>query len=137
MFSAKLNLPLTAPSCQIAMSELGLISKVENPLLGRTEVCAIMKDAASTLSRKQVSEMLAKQFGVEEKLVIPINIQLSSGKRDAIVNAFIYKNLDDAKRQLPKHYFVRLLSKEEREKIKKERAGRKAEKKQAAAKGGK
>ena len=96
-----------------------------------------MKNAASTLSRKQVSEMLAKQFGVEEKLVIPINIKLSSGKRDAIVNAFIYKNLDDAKRQLPKHYFVRLLSKEEREKIKKERAGRKAEKKQAVAKEGK
>jgi ribosomal protein S24E len=119
------------------MSELGLISKVENHLLGRTEVSAVMKNAASTLSRKKVSEMFAKEFGVEEKYVIPINIKTSSGNRDVIVNAFIYKNLDDAKRHLPKHYFVRILSKEEREKIKKERASKKAKKKQAAVKEGK
>jgi len=119
------------------MSELNLISKVENPLLGRTEVSAIVKNAASTLSRKMASEMLAKEFGVEEKLVIPINIRTSSGNRDVVVNASIYKNLDDAKKQLPKHYFVRILSKEEREKINKERASKKAEKKQAAVKGGK
>jgi len=119
------------------MSELGLISKVENPLLGRTEVSAIAKDSASTLSRKKVSEMLAKEFGVEEKFVIPINIKTSSGNRDAVVNAFIYKSLDDAKKQLPKHYFVRILNKEEREKINKERASKKAKKKQAAVKGGK
>jgi len=118
------------------MSELSLVSKVENPLLGRLEVSAIVKDAASTLSRKQACEMLAKEFGVDEKLVIPIGIRVSAGRRDALVNAFIYKNVDDMKRQLPKHYFVRLLSKEERERVKKERAGKKAERKQVAAKGG-
>ncbi|MGQ9780863.1 MAG: hypothetical protein ACUVQ8_01220 [Nitrososphaeria archaeon] len=119
------------------MSELSLISKVENPLLGRVEVLAIARNAASTLSRKQACEMLAKELGVDEKLVIPIGIRGSAGKRDIVVDALIYKNVDDARRQLPKHYFVRLLSKEEREKVKKERASKKAEKKQTAAKGGK
>jgi ribosomal protein S24E len=119
------------------MSELGLISKIEKPLLGRTEVSAVVKDAASTLSRKKASEMLAKEFGVEEKLVFPVNIHTASGNRDAVIHAFIYKNLDDAKKQLPKHFFVRMLSKEERDKINKGRASKKAEKKQAAAKGGK
>jgi len=119
------------------MSELGLISKIENPLLGLIEVSAVIKGAASTLSRKMASEMLAKEFGVDEKLVFPVNIQTSSGNRDAVVHAFIYKNLDDAKRQLPKHFFVRMLNKEERVKINKERSSKKAEKKQAAVKGSK
>jgi ribosomal protein S24E len=119
------------------MSELGSISKIENLLLGLIEVSAVVKDAASTLSRKRASEMLAKEFGVDEKLVFPINIQTSSGNRDAVVHALIYKNLDDAKRQIPKHFLVRMLNKEEREKINKERASKKAEKKQAAAKGDK
>ncbi|MEM3403917.1 MAG: hypothetical protein QXJ17_05240 [Nitrososphaeria archaeon] len=119
------------------MSELYVVSKVENPLLGRIEVDAVVKGGASNLSRKLASQILAKEFDVDESLVIPLNIKTCSGKRDAILHAYIYKDLGDAKVQLPKYRFLRLLNKEEREKLKKERASKKAERKQAAAKGGK
>jgi ribosomal protein S24E len=119
------------------MSELNVISKVENPLLERVEVNAVVKVGASNLSRKLASQMLAKEFGVDEGLVIPISIKTFCGRRDAIVHAYVYKDLRNARTQLPKHYFTRLLSREEREKLKKESASKKAEKKQAAARGGK
>jgi ribosomal protein S24E len=119
------------------MSSVNVVDKVENTLLGRLEVTTRVSGIVGTLSRKSAVDILSKHFGVDEKLIIPIKIKTSSGKRDSVIKSYIYNNYDDAKRQLQKHLFVRLLGKEEREKIKKELASRKAGKKQAAAKGGK
>lgn len=118
------------------MTEYTIINKFENQLLGRVEVEALFYGQAHLASRQKVREIIAKELNVDQNLVFPIKISTSSGVRDAKILAYVYKKVDDAKRQLPKHLFVRLLSKEEREKVKKELASKKAAQKQAAAKKG-
>jgi ribosomal protein S24E len=118
------------------MAECTIVNKIENPLLERIEVEALVEGQAHLISRQKAREIIAKEFNVSENLVFPIKIQTSSGKRDAKIVAYIYKRMEDAKRQLPKHIPVRLLPKEEREKVKKEMASKKAAEKQAAIKKG-
>lgn len=113
-----------------------VVNKIENPLLERMEVEVLAEGQAHLMSRQKAREIIAKALNVSENLVFPIKVQTSSGKRDAKIVAYIYRRLEDAKRQLPKNIFIRLLPKEEREKVKKERAAKKAAQKQAAAKKG-
>ncbi len=118
------------------MTEYTVLNKFENPLLGRVEVEALLHGQANLASRQKVREIIAKELNVDQSLVFPIKICTSSGVRDAKVLVYVYKKVEDAKRQIPNHLFVRLLSKEEREKVKKELASKKAAQKQAAAKKG-
>jgi len=107
-----------------------VIEERENPLLNRREVICVFPDGAGKITRADVVKAVSEKFSVPSEQIIPISIKHSHGIRDITATVYIYKNLDDAKRQLPKHIILRLLPKEERKKLLEQQRKPKEEKKQ-------
>lgn len=97
--------------------EFEVIEDKENPLLNRRELVCVFPSSAGKLTRGDVVKAVAQKISVPEDRIIPVNIKCSHGITDARVTLYIYGNLEDAKRQLPKHIMLRILPKEERKKI--------------------
>jgi len=106
-----------------------VIEERENPLLNRREVICVFRGGAGKVTRADVVKAVSEKFSVPSEQIIPISIKHSHGIRDVTATVYIYKNLEDAKRQLPKHIMLRLLPKEERKKILEQKRKPKEEKK--------
>ncbi|NHV96552.1 MAG: hypothetical protein HA494_02010 [Thaumarchaeota archaeon] len=102
----------------------------ENPLLNRREVVCVFPSSAGKITRADAVKAVSQMFNIPSELIIPISIEQSQGVRDARVTLYIFKNPEDAKRQLPKHILQRLLPKEERKKLAEQKRKPKEEKKQ-------
>lgn len=94
-----------------------ILEDKENPLLNRRELVCLFPGSAGKLTRDQAIKAVAQKLGLPEEKTILINIQGSHGTTDVKAILYVYNNLEDAKRQLPKHVMLRLLPKEERKKI--------------------
>jgi len=105
-----------------------VVEERENPLLNRREVVLMLPGSAGKITRADVVKAVSEKLSIPSELIIPISIEHSHGVRDAKVTLYIFKTLEDAKRQLPKHILLRLLPKEERKKLAEQK--RKTEKKQ-------
>ena len=93
----------------------------ENRLLGRKELIYLFKDVAGSLTRGSAEEFVAGQFSVPVENVITVKLETSFGTRDVKGLFYIYRDLDEARRQLPEHVFLRGMSREERAKALEER----------------
>lgn len=98
---------------------LQIVKDSKNELLRRREINCIFNSMAGLIKRKDAVNMLAKSLNVDVEKVCLISLRTRTGTRDVSGIFYIYDNPEDAKKQLPKHIFLRLLSKEEREKLKK------------------
>ncbi len=101
--------------------------KAESKLLDRTYVELPIEGKAGQLSRKDAIALLAKEMGVPQENVGLIRLEGQSGTTRVLGKFYVYGSQESKKRTYARHLEVRLLTKEEREKLKQ------AKKKAAAA----
>jgi ribosomal protein S24E len=106
--------------------------KTESKLLERVEVEFIMPGKAGKLTRKEAIEMVANEMSVEPSKVGLVSLGERSGTTDVWGRFMVYASPEAMKRVHPEHLSVRLLTKDEREKLK--QAKKKAAQPQAEAK---
>ncbi|MEM3437881.1 MAG: hypothetical protein QXP55_05065 [Nitrososphaerales archaeon] len=97
-----------------------IVKDSRNDLLRRREINCIFNSMAGLIKRQDAINMVAKSLNVDAKNVYLISLRTKTGTRDVSGLFYIYDNPEDAKKQLPKYLFLRLLPKEEREKLLKE-----------------
>lgn len=119
--------------------ELITLEDRENALLSRREIKAVIKNSAGKIKRIDASEMLAKQLKIDKENVVPISISCKTGLPDTVCSFYIYRNSQDAEKQLPRFRVLRNMPRPERKRIMDEEKAAKLKAKQAAAadKGGK
>ncbi len=88
-----------------------------NKLLQRREVFCTFKSSAGSMTRQEAIKAVAKKIRVDPENVYLIRMQGQSGTRDLSASFYIFKDETEAKKQLAKHLFLRLLSREERKKL--------------------
>ncbi|MGQ9468832.1 MAG: hypothetical protein ACUVTD_03275 [Nitrososphaerales archaeon] len=111
-----------------------IIDDNRNELLKRREVYGIFKSMAGFLKRQDAVNMVAKSLSMDVSKIYLISLRTKTGTRDVSGLFYIYDKPEDAKKQLSKYLSLRMLSKEEREKLKKE-AKKKEPVKEKKAKG--
>ena len=95
--------------------------KLDSRVLDRSYVEVTLQGRGGKLTRKEAIEAAAKELGVASENVGLIRIDGQSGTTDVVGRFFIYGSPESKKRQHPRHLDLRLLTKEEREKIKQEK----------------
>jgi len=99
------------------MPELQRLRK-ESKLLDRTYVEYLIDSSAGKIARKDAIALLSKEMGVPPENVGLIRLEGQSGTTNVVGKFFVYGSQESKKLTHPKHLEVRLLSKEEREKLK-------------------
>ncbi|MEM1524653.1 MAG: hypothetical protein QW372_01055 [Nitrososphaerales archaeon] len=97
-----------------------ILSVEENKLLGRKECICYFPSAAGLIKRSEAIEALASALKVEKEKVYLVKLLTSTGSKDVKGIFYIYDDVNKARKHLPKYIFIRMLSKDEREKLKKE-----------------
>ncbi len=92
--------------------------KSESKLLDRSYVEYPIEGVAGKLSRKDAVAMLAKEVGAPPENIGLIRLEEQSGTTTVLGKFYVYGSQDSKKRYHPKHLESRLLTKEEREKLK-------------------
>jgi ribosomal protein S24E len=113
---------------------LQIVKESRNDLLGRREVDCIFNSMAGSLKRQDAVSMVAKGLNIDVKKIHLISLRTNTGTRDVSGLFYIYDKPEDAKKQLPEYLSLRMLTKEEREKLIKE-AKKKEPAKEKKAKG--
>jgi ribosomal protein S24E len=98
--------------------ELQLVRKSESKLLGRTYVEYLIETAGGKLARKDAIALLSKEMGVPSENVGLLELRGQSGATNVVGRFLVYDSQEWKKQTFPKHLEARLLSKEEREKLK-------------------
>jgi ribosomal protein S24E len=103
--------------------------KSESKVLDRSYVEASIEGKAGRISRKEAIASVAQEMGVAPENVALISMDGESGTRNMVGRFYVYGSAVSKKKLEPKYLAERLLTKDEREKLKQER------KKAAAAPG--
>jgi ribosomal protein S24E len=90
------------------MSMIEIIRDVKNPLLSRREITCTFKGLAGKLKRFEAAEMISKQFKLEGKIVIPINLKNDTGKPMLSGTFYVYEDEKLAKEHLKAAIFKRM-----------------------------
>lgn len=98
------------------MSTIEIVSERENSLLARKEYSLNFVGGSGFVTRQAASEAIAVKLGVDKSLVKLISLEGKFGIRNLKATAFVYTNVKEVKRQLPKYMSIRELPKEERKK---------------------
>ncbi len=105
---------------EIAEFEVEIKKKEESKILGRVYVEALIKEAAGKITRGRAVEMIASKLNVKKEDVLLISLEPETGRRDVVGKFYVYLK-EETKMLHPRHLRERLLTKEEREKLKQER----------------
>lgn len=95
----------------------------------------LLPGASGRLSRADLVSLLAERLSASREAIVPVEMRPVTGTDDLLAVVYVYRDPADARRQLPEHLFLRMMSKEERARILEER--RKAKAAQRAKAGGK
>lgn len=95
--------------------------KLDSKVLDRAYVELSIEGRAGMITRKEAIEAAAKELGVAPENVGLIRIDGHSGTRDLVGKFYVYGSTDSKNRLHPKHLALRLLTKEERDKIKQDK----------------
>lgn len=90
------------------MSMIEVTRDVKNPLLSRREITCTFKGLAGKLKRLEAAEMISKQFNLEGKLVIPINLKNDTGRPLLSGTFYVYEDEKLAKEHLKAAVFKRM-----------------------------
>ena len=110
-----------------------ILEEHNNTLLDRREIKSVLKNCAGRVKRADAVGIVAKELNVDSNAIIPINMKCETGKSDVYATMYIYKNNEDAKKQLPRYRILRTMSKEDRKKLLDEEKANKLKAKQATA----
>jgi small subunit ribosomal protein S24e len=114
-------------------SQVVILEEHNNTLLDRREIKSVLKNCAGRVKRVDAVGMVAKELNVDSNAIIPINMKCETGKSDIYATMYIYKNNEDAKKQLPRYRILRTMSKEDRKKLLDEEKANRLKAKQATA----
>ena len=89
----------------------------ENKLLRRREIQCLFPKAVQ-IARGDAVKAMAQTLNVDPAMVHLISLMHLTGTRDVEGHFYIYPKLEDAKEHIPPYFFTRMLSKEERKKVK-------------------
>ena len=95
--------------------------KSQSKVLDRSYVEAVMEGKAGKMSRKEAIAAVAQQMGVPAENVALVRLDGESGTTNIVGRFYVYGSPTSKKSIQLKHLEERLLSKEEREKLKQER----------------
>ena len=95
-----------------------VLKKTESKLLDRSHVEILMEAKGGKLARKDAIEMAAKELGVQAENVGLVKLKGQSGTTNVVGEFYVYGSKESRAREHPKYLEERLLSKEEREKLK-------------------
>ena len=95
--------------------------KSESKELDRSYVEFSIEGKAGKISRKEAIAMVAQELGVPLENVGLIRIDGESGTRKVVGKFYVYGSAESKKKVHPRYLEERMLSKEEREKLKQER----------------
>ena len=98
-----------------------VLKKSESKLLGRTYVEFAIEETAGTVSRKGAVEAAAKELGVETDRIGLVALEGQSGATAVVGRLYVYESADAKKKMHQRHLQERMLTKEEREKLKQDR----------------
>jgi len=97
---------------------LQVLKRSESKLLDRSYVQLLMDAKSGKLARREAIDMLAKELGVKAENVGLVRLKGQSGTTNVIGEFYVYGSEASKKLEHPKYLEARLLSKEEREKLK-------------------
>jgi len=100
---------------------LQILRRTDSKVLGRSYLEVSLEESAGKISRKDAVEAVAKELGVPNENVGLIRIDGESGSRKAVARFYVYTSMELKARLQPRHLTERMLTKEEREKLKQER----------------
>jgi ribosomal protein S24E len=100
---------------------LQIVKKSDSKVLDRSYVEVSLEGKAGKISRKDAISTVAQELGVPPENVGLVSIDGQSGTTNIIGRFYVYGSADAKKRIHPHHLDERLLTKEEREKLKQER----------------
>jgi len=100
---------------------LQIQKRAESKLLDRTYIELSMEGKAGKITRKEAIAALAKELSVPEENVGLLRIEELAGTTSVVGKFYVYGSAASKKRVHPKYLDVRILSKEEREKLKQEK----------------
>jgi len=95
--------------------------KSESKVLDRSYVEMSLEGKAGKISRKEAIAAVAQEMGVPPENVGLIRINGQAGTTKVVGRFYVYGSAESKKRVHPKYLDERILSKEEREKLKQER----------------
>jgi len=101
--------------------ELEIRKKTESKLLDRVELEVLIPGRAGRLSRVDALGMVAEEMKVDRSRVGLVSLQEHAGTTDVVGRFAVYGSSEAVKVLHPKHLQVRVLAKEEREKLKQAR----------------
>lgn len=94
-------------ACQY-MSMIEVTRDVKNSLLSRREITCTFKGLAGKLKRLEAADMISKQFSLEGKMVIPINLKNDTGRPLLYGTFYVYDDEKLAREHLKAAVFKRL-----------------------------
>jgi ribosomal protein S24E len=95
--------------------------KAESKLLDRTYVEFSMEGKAGKVTRKEAIATLAKEMSVPEENIGLVRLEEQAGTTSVLGKFYVYGSTESKKKIHPKYLDVRLLSKEEKAKLKEEK----------------
>ena len=100
---------------------MSIEKKTDSKVLGRSYLELHLDGKAGKLTRKEAVEAAASKAGVSPENVGLLRLEGQAGTTDVIGKFYIYGSSDSKKMLHPRYLRERVLTKEEREKLKQER----------------
>ncbi|WP_148686862.1 hypothetical protein [Candidatus Nitrosocosmicus hydrocola] len=113
--------------------EVVLLEDNNNILLKRREIKSMIKNAVGSIRKDEAANLIAEKLQISRKNLLPISLTSEYGNPDVLAMMYYYNDIEDAKKQLPRYRFLRIMGKDERKKIIDEEKAAKLKAKQAAA----
>ena len=95
--------------------------KTDSKVLGRSYIELRLDCKAGKVTRKEAVEAAASEVGVSPERVGLLRLEGQAGTTDVVGKFFVYGTEDSKKTLHPRYLRERILTKEEREKLKQER----------------
>jgi len=106
--------------------DFALISSRENKLLGRMELEYLFRGVPGGISRADMVGFVSGQLSAKPEGVVPVRVRPVTGTNDVRALVYVYRDPEEARRQLPEHLFLRMMGRDERAKIMDEKRKAKA-----------
>lgn len=90
------------------MSIIETVSDVSNPFLSRREITCNFAGLGGKLKKLEASDMITKEFKLDGKIVIPIQMKTQAGKPVVTGIFYVYEDEKIAKQQVSPVIFERL-----------------------------
>jgi len=97
------------------MSMIETLSDVNNSFLSRREIVCNIKGLAGKLKKSEAVDMVTKEFNLDGKTVIAINLKNQTGRINTFGTFYVYDDEDLAKKQVNPVIFERLEKKKKKD----------------------